>query len=206
MKKNGLAVFLVLVVAIIFVAECWAVPPRVTNLSAVATGPYSFRLEWITPAGVPLEIDARWSYTSITALNWASCSQISGEPTPVATTNQSTAVTVPKFKTTYYAAVKVRDASGWSLVSNVAITITFDSVATVTLTWDPNSETDLAGYKIYRGSASRTYDTNQVLGEVTTAKFFLNRGWTYYFAATAFNDSGLESGFSNEVVYTAPSQ
>ncbi len=32
----------------------------------------------------------------------------------------------------------------------------------------------------------------------------LNIGVTYYFAATAYNTQGLESGFSNEVVYTVP--
>jgi len=30
----------------------------------------------------------------------------------------------------------------------------------VTLTWDANTETDLAGYKVFSGTASGTYDTN----------------------------------------------
>jgi hypothetical protein len=78
--------------------------------------------------------------------------------------------------------------------------------AQVTLTWDPNSESDLAGYKIYYGTASGNYQWKTDVGNVTIyTQSGLDIGGTYYFAATAYNTQGLESGFSNEVVYTAPS-
>ena len=76
----------------------------------------------------------------------------------------------------------------------------------VTLTWDPNSEPDLAGYDIYYGTSSGNYQWNIDVGNVTTYTLTgLNMGVTYYIAATAYNTQGLESGFSNEVVYTVPS-
>ncbi len=78
--------------------------------------------------------------------------------------------------------------------------------AQVTLAWDPNSESDLAGYKIYYGTASGNYQWNTDVGNVTIyTQSSLNIGVTYYFAATAYNTQGLESGFSNEVLYTVPS-
>jgi hypothetical protein len=70
----------------------------------------------------------------------------------------------------------------------------------VKLAWDPNSESDLAGYRLYYGTASRTYGPSIDLGNVT--KFTLaglSPGQTYYFALTAYDLSNNESGFSAEV-------
>jgi hypothetical protein len=69
----------------------------------------------------------------------------------------------------------------------------------VVLQWDANTETDLAGYKVYYGSASGTYGSPVVIGKVTTHTLSQLPAGTYYFAVTAYNTSGLESGFSNEV-------
>ncbi len=75
-----------------------------------------------------------------------------------------------------------------------------------TLTWDPNTETDLAGYDIYYGTSSGNYQSKTDVGNVTTYTVNgLTVGVTYYLAATAYNTQGLESGFSNEVAYTVPS-
>ncbi len=74
--------------------------------------------------------------------------------------------------------------------------------ADVKLAWDPNSETDLAGYKVYYGTASRVYGPSIPLGKVTTYTVAGLTPGTYYFAVTAFNSSGLESGYSNEVFTT----
>jgi hypothetical protein len=77
----------------------------------------------------------------------------------------------------------------------------------VTLEWDANTESDLAGYKVYFGTASRTYGAPITLGKVTTYTVTgLTPGTTYYFAVTAYNTAGLESGYSNEVSATIPSQ
>lgn len=73
----------------------------------------------------------------------------------------------------------------------------------VTLAWDANNEPDLAGYKVYYGTHSRTYALVVDAGNVTTVGISnLQDGVTYYFAATAYNTAGLESDFSAEVSHT----
>jgi hypothetical protein len=75
-----------------------------------------------------------------------------------------------------------------------------------TLTWDPpttNADgtplTDLAGYKIYYGTLTRNYTKVINVGNVTTYTIENLNPDTYYFAVTAYDNSGNESGYSNEV-------
>jgi len=72
----------------------------------------------------------------------------------------------------------------------------------VTLQWDPNTETDLAGYKVYYGTASRSYSAPITIGLQSSYTVSDLGSGTYYFAVTAFNRDGLESAFSNEVSTT----
>ena len=72
--------------------------------------------------------------------------------------------------------------------------------AQVTLAWDLNTEPDLAGYLVYYGTSSGIYtDSIDVNNSLTCTISDLEEGQTYYFAVTAYNYSGHESGFSNEV-------
>jgi len=72
----------------------------------------------------------------------------------------------------------------------------------VTLQWDPNTETDLAGYKVYYGTGSRSYSAPINIGLQSTYTITGLAAGTYYFAVTALNRDGLESAFSNEVSTT----
>lgn len=85
----------------------------------------------------------------------------------------------------------------------------------VKLTWDPNPEVDIAGYRIYQGTNSRIYnfifDVPCVVSNGLTVQHNTNwigsnfvRGATYYWAATAYNTSSLESDLSEEVALTIP--
>ena len=75
----------------------------------------------------------------------------------------------------------------------------------VTLAWDANTETDLAGYKVHYGTASGSYTTHVDVHKVTTAIVNgLTAGQTYYFVVTAYNASNNESGYSNQVSYSVP--
>ena len=72
--------------------------------------------------------------------------------------------------------------------------------AQTTLAWDANTEANLAGYKIYYGTASRDYDWFIDVGRVTTYTVTnLTDGVRYYFAATAYDNSNNESTYSGEV-------
>src|SRR5881296_1937266 len=74
------------------------------------------------------------------------------------------------------------------------------SAAQVTLAWDANTDPDLAGYKLYYGLSSGSYQSSVDVGNVTSYTLSgLLDGRIYYFAATAYNLSVAESGFSNEV-------
>ncbi len=78
----------------------------------------------------------------------------------------------------------------------------------VTLQWDPNSESDLAGYNIYRSGNSGWGYTKLNSGLITTTTYVdgaVSPGQTYYYVCTAVNTSGAESGYSNEVSATIPS-
>lgn len=73
--------------------------------------------------------------------------------------------------------------------------------ASVTLAWD--ASTNAVGYTLYWGVATRSYTNTLKLANVTTGTISnLALGTTYFFAATAFDDLGLESDLSNEVTYT----
>ena len=73
-----------------------------------------------------------------------------------------------------------------------------DDSAALTLTWDPNSEENLGGYKVHVGIWG--YGLTTDIGKVTTYKVpDLQLNTTYFFAVTAYDVSGNESVFSNEV-------
>jgi chitinase len=76
--------------------------------------------------------------------------------------------------------------------------------AQVTLAWDANTESDLAGYRVHYGTASGTYTVTVAVDKntPTCTVLTLTAGQTYYFAASAYNTSGASSGYSNEVSYT----
>jgi len=70
----------------------------------------------------------------------------------------------------------------------------------IRLAWDPNTNPDLAGYRIYYGTASGSYTASVDVGNKTSYTITgLNQGQTYYLALTAYNTSGSESGYSGEV-------
>lgn len=85
--------------------------------------------------------------------------------------------------------------------------MTLSLLASLTLAWDPNTEPDIAGYKLYCGDTSRRYATAINVGNVTEFQPSLTKlkpGEQAFFAVTAYNKDGLESDFSNEVSYTKP--
>jgi hypothetical protein len=79
------------------------------------------------------------------------------------------------------------------------------AVPSVTLAWNASPGTNVAGYHLHCGGLSGNYTNTIDAGSSTTATVSgLTLGATYYFAATAYDSSGLESDFSNEISYTVP--
>ena len=77
----------------------------------------------------------------------------------------------------------------------------------VTLAWDANSETDVAGYRLYCAVAGG--DSPAIIDVGTTNAFRLDNltGSTIYtFYVTCYNTAGLESEASNTIEYTTPAE
>lgn len=77
------------------------------------------------------------------------------------------------------------------------------STGNVTLTWAANREPDLAGYQVYVGTTSGTYSfpgSPFMTGIVTSYTVStLPNNQTYFFAMSAYDSAGNESGLSAEV-------
>src|SRR5690242_10304449 len=90
----------------------------------------------------------------------------------------------------------------------ILILLKFSSSAeasAVTLAWDASTDPMVTGYNIYSGTVSHGY-TNIVNAGTATSLTLSNLvpGTTYYFAATTYTLSGLESDYSLETAYTVP--
>jgi hypothetical protein len=77
------------------------------------------------------------------------------------------------------------------------------------LSWSATGDSRVAGYRVYWGTAPRTY--NQALGSGlgagTSTSYTVGNlpsGRTYYFAVTAYDAAGNESTFSSEASKTMP--
>ena len=72
----------------------------------------------------------------------------------------------------------------------------------VGLAWFANPEPIVAGYKVFVGTAPRTYSYSNTLNGINTTNitfFSLTNGVQWYFAVTAFATNGLESDYSEEL-------
>ena len=84
--------------------------------------------------------------------------------------------------------------------SNSTGSSTSNSSNIASLTWNPDTSINLAGYKVYVGTSSGVYGSSINVGNVTPyAVTNLEVGNTYNFGVTAYNTSRVESSFWNEV-------
>ncbi|HBC47213.1 MAG TPA: hypothetical protein DCZ43_09220 [candidate division Zixibacteria bacterium] len=118
-------------------------PSNITTLATSNATGTSIRLTWTSPgddstSGIASQYDIRYSTSPINDANWASATQVTGEPAPlVAGTQQNFTVTGLQSQHTYYFAMKTADeVPNWSGLSNVPGGTTLDIIP-------PSAITDL---------------------------------------------------------------
>lgn len=95
------------------------------------------------------------------------------------------------------------------LFASVALLVWFllagqAGAASVTLVWNPSPDTSVTGYRIYYGVTPGQYTNSIAVGNVTSNSVSgLVTGVTYYFATTAYDATGVQSPFSNEISFNA---
>jgi hypothetical protein len=97
-----------------------------------------------------------------------------------------------------------------SITQWIAIAVLVTDVAWgATLTWNPNAEIDLAGYRVYQCSSQpcgRAYGTASLLVTLGTVTSFNigTPGSTQYYVITAFDTANNESAESGVAIYSPP--
>lgn len=77
----------------------------------------------------------------------------------------------------------------------------------VTFQWDASSDTDLAGYRVYRSMVSGAYGAPIATLSASATSYQatnLTKAATYFFVVSAYDVNGNESLFSNQVSRTVP--
>ena len=168
-------------------------------------------------SGVAAAYDLRMSDSPITASSWSSATALSGLPAPLASgTLQQVTVRGLTPGAIYYFALRVRDDAGnWSDVSNL---VRWDGVLDeappaapsglasalqgngLHLSWMPSGAPDLAGYSIYRATASAGPFTKLNLDLLTVAEYQDDAlpadATSLWYQVTASDMSGNESARS----------
>ena len=106
----------------------------------------------------------------------------------------------PPGTTTFNAVTRVLGALLLLLLFSASL-----EAASISLAWDANEKSDLAGYIVSYGTTSGVYTNQVTVGNQTTWTLTgLTAGQHYYFALKAYNHAQLQSPFSVEVDGVAP--
>ncbi len=198
----------ILAISLFALPDAWALQVTPTTLSFLAvqdsTSPSSQIVNILKKNDRTLNWsssdNATWLHVSPTTGSITSSAQISVSVNPAGLASG-----------TYTGTITVSVTKGGNVSVPVTLTVTAGSTnststsppsssGTTTLTWDPSTSTNVAGYKVYMGTASGTYSSSIMVESTTTYTVSdLGVGSTYYFAVTAYNTSDIESSFSNEV-------
>lgn len=107
--------------------------------------------------------------------------------------------------------ISVSDGNASRSLPEFGIAVTQAALGKVTLSWvaptqnaDGSPLQDLAGYKIHYGKDSGIYDHEISIDNPSVTTYVVDNlvPDTYYFAASSFNSSGVESEYSGEAVRT----
>lgn len=194
------------------------VPPgQVTGLTAIATQT-SVALSW---SAVPdSDVAGYRVYRSTTSPVPTSGAGLAGGLVTGTTFTDTTVVT----GTSYAYVVLAEDAAGNRGIASAELRATAGDTTppaaptgalatvntagpSVTVTWNTSTETDLAGYAVYRG-ATASFDGMTALATGLTATSYsdtaVSAGTTYYYAVTASDTAGNRSAPSSSVQAVVP--
>ena len=150
------------------------------------------------------------STSGIVSVSWKSDKGVEGDATGNETWETSPIpLEIGENKITVIA----EDSTGATATDTVVITREAATTASVTWSWEAPTEredgtplTDLSGYKILYGRMSETYDYEIEIENPGIVSYVVEdlASGTWYFVARAYDSSGLESEFSNEVSKDLP--
>ena len=105
--------------------------------------------------------------------------------------------------------ITAQDTAGNTGQRQLTVNYTPPTSNSAALAWDAVAATNLSGYRLYYGTTPgsylQPYGQGISAGNATTFTLMgLSSSTRYYFAVTAFDTSGNESGYSNEVFKDIP--
>jgi hypothetical protein len=158
----------------------------------------------ISPTSASLQVGqsqqfaAAVSNTTNTAVNWF-VSGVQGGNSSLGTISSTGLYAAPASAPTSQVTVTAQSAYDPSRSATAGVTITAPVAHYVTLSWTDGSSS-LGGYNIYRGTQP-TGPFARVNSSLEPATVYTDNtivsGKTYYYATTAVDSSGVESGYSN---------
>jgi hypothetical protein len=182
-------------------------PPSGSNSAPRITGtPSTTVLQGSTYSFVPSATDADGNALTFSIANapaWAtfnaSTGRLSGTPTA------AQVGTYPNITSS------VSDGSASASLPAFGIQVVALATGSVTLSWTPPTQNtdgsvlnNLAGYKVYWGTSQSSYSNSVTVNNAGLSRYVVEQltPATWYFAVTALNAAGSESGFSNVVTKT----
>ncbi|MBI3355961.1 MAG: fibronectin type III domain-containing protein [Nitrospirae bacterium] len=142
------------------------------------------------------------TWTTSDNATWLALSAASGTTTTEVDSVNATVNLAGLAAGTYNATITITatGATNSPQVVPVSLTVSASTASSATLTWTANTDSDLAGYKIYSGTQSGMYGAPVSTGKVTSYVFTnLTKGTTYFFTVTAYDTAGNESPHAPEV-------
>lgn len=149
-----------------------------------------------SPQTITIRSNGMWTVSD--GASWLSLSPTSGSHNGIITARINTA-TATQGNNAATITVKSGDITR---TVHVTLTLNAPSSPSIRLTWKANTESDLAGYRVYRATSSGTYGAPLATIQGNTTSYIatgLTFGTTYFFVVTAFDIAGNESAYSNEV-------
>lgn len=172
--------------------------PEVTLTASPSGMTYTATQGAANPSPQSIAISANGTWTASDGASWLSINPTSGSNNGTITASVNTATAILGDNST---AITLK-SGGLTRTVNVTLRLNPPASSSATLTWRANTESDLAGYRVYRATSSGTYGAPIATIQGNTPNYIatgLQIGTTYFFVVTAFDTAGNESAYSNEV-------